>query len=220
MTLDISKAFDTLERKTLLDLITKQAHTPLKDFLKIILDTYKKINLNIDNEIIHPETGVPQGSVFVKIHFLIYINPVLTEIQNKYPNSQIQAFVDDIIIISKREVELNQVFGDTRKLIDKLKFKLNLNKSKSIAQPYSKPIIDETTQYQIHPTAEEIYLGQKIDNQGNKTNIINTFDYNSITKLVGTAAYNISRRAKVNPFKTSIYLNESINSFKRVIFFS
>ena len=66
----------------------------------------------------------------------------------------------------------------------------------------SKPIIDENAQHTIQPTTDAKHLGQIIDNKGNTTNIINTFDYNSIAKLVGIAAHNISRRAKVNLFKT------------------
>ena len=58
------------------------------------------------------------------------------------PNSQIQAFLDEIIIISPTEVEINQILNNKHNLIDKLKIKLNLNECESIVPSNSKPIID------------------------------------------------------------------------------
>ena len=58
MTLDISKTFDTLYRNILIDLKIKKDYKP-KRILEIVLNIYRKINLNIDNEIIQPEKGVP-----------------------------------------------------------------------------------------------------------------------------------------------------------------
>ena len=45
------------------------------------------------------------------------------------------------------------------------------------------------------------------DNQGNTTINLKTFDYNSISKLVGETIHNIFIRAKANPFKTYIKRN-------------
>ena len=82
--------------------------------------------------------------------------------------------------MSQAEIEINQILNDTHRLIDNLKLKLNLNKCEFIAPLNSKPIIEEITQNTIQPTTDAKYLGQIIDNEGNTTNIINTFDYNSI----------------------------------------
>ena len=88
------------------------------------------------------------------ILFLIYINPVLTEIELKYPNSQIQAFVNGIIIILQKEAEINQILNHTHKLIDKLKLKMNLNKCEIIAPFNNKSIIDEITHHPIQITTD------------------------------------------------------------------
>ena len=75
ITLYISKNFETLDKNILLiELIKKQTLTYLKQFLEIIFKIYKKINLNINKEMIHPESGVQKGLYFRHILFIIYIN--------------------------------------------------------------------------------------------------------------------------------------------------
>ena len=48
------------------------------------------------------------------------------------------------------------------------------------------------------------YLGKYIDSSGKTTNIINTFDYGTINKLVKNNANHISRKAKIKLFNTYI----------------
>ena len=75
ITLYISKTFEILDKNTLLiELRRKQTFTSLKQFLEIIFKIYKKINLNINKEMIHPETWVQKGLFFGYILFIIYIN--------------------------------------------------------------------------------------------------------------------------------------------------
>ena len=57
---------------------------------------------------------------------------------------------------------------------------------------------------QIYPVETVKYLGLVIDNNGNQTNIISTYDFGTIKSLIKTAAYQVARRAKIHIFKTYI----------------
>ena len=59
----------------------------------------------------------------------------------------------------------------------------------------------EIIKYTIKIIIDMKYLGQIFDNQWNTKNIINTFNYNLIAKLIGATFHNISQITKVNLFK-------------------
>ena len=106
--------------------------------------------------------------------------------------------------MSNTREELNKILTCIHSQIENIHLKLNINKSEYISNTETEPLIDGITLEQIYPTPTAKYLGQIIDNEGNTTNIINTFDYGTIANIVGTAAPNLPRRAKVKLFKTYI----------------
>ena len=202
MTLGITKAFDKVDRHLLKKIINQKPNTN-KAILMNILNLYEFINLQIDDTIIQPSTGMPQGSVFGPVLFLLYINQVLEKVQTALPNINIQAFVDDIIILARTKEELQKALDKTHQEIKNLNLALNLKKCEYISTTKD-PIIDPHTSKQIYPVETAKYLGQVIDSKGNPTNIISTYDFGTIKSLIKTAAYQVTRRAKIHIFKTYI----------------
>ena len=77
-----------------------------------IIEIYESINIQVEQQLIHPTRGVPQESVFVLTLFLISIDEILKKLE-KNKNIQVQVFVDDIAITTNNILYLqgqNSIF--------------------------------------------------------------------------------------------------------------
>ena len=212
--IDIKKAFDTVDRQILQQKINELPNSCPKELLIIILNLYNKINIEIQDTAIHPQRGIPQGSVYGTLFFLIYINDILKK-NTKNSNTNIQAYIDDIVIQSKDISTLQQTFNNIYIEIKKLNLEINTQKSQLITNQSSDFIKNPETDEEIPATLTTTYLGQQIDYLDN-TNLQQTWTNirRSIFKQVLT--YNTMPREASTLFGCSYY-NIIIKSLYKII---
>ena len=159
--LDIEKAFDKLNKDKLQQAVNRLVTNHIDNkLLNLILEGYKLINMSLLEDKIQPTTGIPQGSVYGPIFFLIYINELFNIIKEKHPNEITQAFVDDIIISAKRKQELESAFNTAQNFLNSLEMNLNINKCEFLSDREDEEITDNKTNIKLASTLMVKYLGQ------------------------------------------------------------
>ena len=174
---DLSKAFDTVDHKILLEKLNHygirgNAHSLIKDYLQN-RKQYVQIG-DIKSRLLPINCGVPQGSVLGPLMFLIYVN----DIAIKCPHGMIRLFADDTNIFIEH-TDINSLMGNAKEIIEYLnlwfktnKLTLNINKTNFIiftTQKKREQIdIPNTLQIEnvvINRISHTKYLGLIIDEQ-------------------------------------------------------
>ena len=155
--IDLRKAFDYADRDKIRENIQRYL-TPDEAILpNLILDVYQMIDVTIAEQIIKPTRGVPQGSVFGSLFFILMINDVLVATTTKYQNIRMTAYIDDIIMQGNSK----EVYFHT--LIRNKHLELNVDKTEYLTESNTEIIIDTITATQLKRTSTAKYLGQIID---------------------------------------------------------
>lgn len=153
--LDLAKAFDTVEHRILLERLYKIgvrgiAYNLFKSYLHERTQRVKIENVLSDS--LEVDTGVPQGTVLGPLLFNIYINGVLTELDE----GRVFCFADDTaliindvtwdLVIEKSEIAITKL----KNWLDSSYLSLNLSKTKFVAFGLSKKALTHTQTLKIH----------------------------------------------------------------------
>jgi len=118
--LDIKKAFDSVSHRKLLKKLEK---TCPRNIFNLIMNIYNiSVGTSIQGEKktqFKVKQGVRQGCSLSPLLFILYIDEVLKDLNNQYPESLSQAFADDICLGSPTNARLQEVLDTAiQKLTD------------------------------------------------------------------------------------------------------
>ena len=205
--LDLSRAFETIDREILLLKLEKYgiSGTELKWFQSYLNNRRQRTKINNTiSEAIDINIGVPQGSILGVILFVLYINDINCIIKQ----SKIFLFADDALLYVSGDSMLeciNKINNDLNELslwFKMNKLKLNIDKTKCMC---INGVLDDNL-VKINNVSIEIvdkikYLGVIIDN---RLNFKDNFDY--VCKKIARKVYFLGSIRKNISFKTSIHV--------------
>ena len=130
---DLQKAYDSVDREILFEILKKRARSDKEEFLiSLIEDLHRTSLIEVGTSTVVAEMGLPQGSVLSPLLFNIYLeealrtSPKLEQVRNR---GDLLAFADDMLLMSNSRSELEEIINELASL--ELSYNLRLNKKKS-----------------------------------------------------------------------------------------
>ena len=113
---DIKKAFDSIDRDILKNMIENDFVSDQKEILLSFIKIYNSIEVDILGEKISPTKGGPQGSSIIPILFCYYLDKCINKIKLR-ENITLRAYADDIIIKATSIEDLKDTYKNIKENI-------------------------------------------------------------------------------------------------------
>ena len=127
--IDLSKYFDTINHELLINLLREQIQDP--EVIKLI-KKYLKSGVMENGMVVKTEEGSPQGGNLSPLLANIYLNQYDQEM--KHRGVAFVRYADDIVVLAKSKRAAERLLESSRKYLeDKLKLKVNQDKSRAIS---------------------------------------------------------------------------------------
>jgi hypothetical protein len=212
--LDVRKAYDSVVREKLKDIIRANFTVEQSNFILDLLDLQDHIILDVLGEMIKPSVGLLQGSPLSPVLFNIYINDILRDLKRQFTEAHIQAFADDLIALAGEMNVLQNVYDEITQRLNELGLKVNPDKCEHISDNPEDVVKDKESGTMLVTNTESKYIGQVIDSNGNATSSLKANAFGKLHKILSYTK-SLSRRTRVKPFQ--IYMRSKINHLLPII---
>jgi RNA-directed DNA polymerase len=127
--IDLSKYFDTLNHELLLNLLRRQIHD---ERVTQLIKKYLKSGVMEGGTFTRTEEGSPQGGPLSPLLSNIYLNEFDQEMERR--GVKVIRYADDIVVLAKSKRAAGRLLESCRRYLeDKLKLKMNVQKSKVVS---------------------------------------------------------------------------------------
>ena len=229
--INIKKAFDSINRNKLSEMIKDDFKEEFSVLLIDFLDIYDTIEIDMLGIKIYPTKGGPQGFAIIPILFCYYLNKALEKVIIK-ENICLQAYADDLVIQSDNLDDLKEVYNNIKETLKEYDLIINPEKCELLTEDINDKIVDEDGNTEITIRKEVTYLGQKINTEGITEEIIEDKLFGKLKSKLYKIKF-LTRLTRIRIFKTYMitrvnhllpiialngHLKESWKCIRRIIF--
>ena len=229
--IDIKKAFDSINRNKLSEMIKDDFKEEFSVLLIDFLDIYDTIEIDMLGIKIYLTKGGPQGFAIIPIQFCYYLNKALEKVIIK-ENICLQAYADDLVIQSDNLDDLKEVYNNIKETLKEYDLIINPEKCELLTEDINDKIVDEDGNTEITIRKEVTYLGQKINTEGITEEIIEDKLFGKLKSKLYKIKF-LTRLTRIRIFKTYMitrvnhllpiialngHLKESWKCIRRIIF--
>ena len=104
MLIDLHKAYDSVDREILWELLEKKCRDEIeKDIVKLMMKLHKESTIQVRQNEVNAEMGLPQGSVLSPFLLNVYLEEAIKsskKLEEVRSRGDLLAFADDMLVMS------------------------------------------------------------------------------------------------------------------------
>ena len=114
--IDLQKAYDSVDREILWKILDKRCKSNQeKSLIELIKGLHRQSSIQIGNQRINAEMGLPQGSVLSPMLFNVYLEEAIrssNKLEEVRRRGDLLAFADDMLVMTNSKPELEQIINE------------------------------------------------------------------------------------------------------------